>query len=485
MSGGGGNLLDLSALQIDPALVYRLPRHLAVRRLVLPLAAWDGCLHLACAQPPDDTLKEHIRRHMQMDTLDFHPADSTALRRLLLQLYGSEAAAKTEAVADDPVALADELFRAARLRNASDIHLDPERGRLRVRFRVDGLLEEYKQLPMQEAAPLLSRIKVMAGMDIAERRAPQDGGFALAPLPEYPASATDVRVATLPTRHGERATLRLLTSDRERLTLEHLGMYPDHLETVEHLLARPHGLFLLTGPTGSGKSTTLYAAIRRLMQRENLNILTVEDPIEYEITGVAQAEVDHADKVNFGKALRSLLRHDPDVVMIGEIRDADSLNIAVKAALTGHLVLSTLHTNNALGAVTRLSNMGLAPHLIAATLQISIAQRLVRRLCPQCRRPVELSESDAAVLGLPDLAGKTVYQPGGCLACAGRGYQGRTAIFEILAPGHALAGLIAANATEEVLLQHLQQHGYRTLAQDAERKILDGIVSPADVRREL
>ncbi|MDR0993887.1 MAG: GspE/PulE family protein [Verrucomicrobiota bacterium] len=481
-------LLDLSVVRIDPAQAHRLPRHLAIRRLLLPLADIQGTLHLACAQPPDEATRAHLKRHLQRDRLEFHLVEGAALRRALLQVYGhgaDGAAAGDAAAAEDPVARADEIFRAARLRHASDIHLDPERHGLRIRFRVDGVLEDYKHLPPKEQAPLISRIKVLAGMDIAERRAPQDGGFSLPPLPEEPLTATDVRVATLPVRHGERATLRLLSCERETLSLENLGMYPEHLAAVEQLLDRPHGLFLLTGPTGSGKSTTLYAAIRRLLQHEGLNILTVEDPIEYEMAGVGQAEVDSADKVSFTKALRSLLRHDPDVIMIGEIRDETSLDTAVKAALTGHLVLSTLHTNSALGAITRLSDMGLAPHLIAATLRISIAQRLVRRLCPHCRRAVTLSEWDAALLGHPELAGRTAYEPGGCLACAGRGYNGRTALFEVLAPDADLASQIARRVEETALAAELSQKGYRTLGDDAVRKILDGIISPEDARREL
>lgn len=477
-------LLDLSTIRIDPAQAFRLPKNLAMRRMLLPMANIGGKLHMACTAVPDEATQTMLARQTKAEGLVFHLVDPPALRRALRRVYG-QADAAPQTTADDPLVLVDEILRAARLRHASDVHVDPTRARLLIRFRVDGVLEDYKTLPADQLPGIISRIKVLAGMDIAERRAPQDGGFALPPLPEEPESATDVRVATLPIRHGERATLRLLSAERDSLTLEKLGMRPEHLAQVEHMLARPHGLFLLTGPTGSGKSTTLYAAIRRLLQQNCLNILTVEDPIEYEIEGVAQAEVDHADKVSFHKALRALLRHDPDVMMIGEIRDAESLDIAIKAALTGHLVLSTLHTNSALGAVTRLADMGLAPHLIAATLRMSIAQRLARRLCPHCRRPVTLSELDARLLGHVELAGATVYEPGGCLACAGRGYNGRIALFEMLAPDASLATLIARSADEPQLAAHLASAGYQTLLQDAIHKILDGTISPQDVRQEL
>jgi type IV pilus assembly protein PilB len=485
-------MLDLGGVALDPAQAARMATALATRRLFLPLSDFGGALHVACAAAPDARLAELIRQQTKAERVVFHLAEAGALRRELMRVYGAGSAAAAPAAgtaaggaSDDAVAAVDEIFRAARLRHASDIHFDPGRDGLGVRFRVDGALEAYRTFPAASAPALTSRVKVLAGMDIAERRAPQDGGFALPPLPHDPGSAVDVRAATLPVRHGERITLRLLAADRERLTLERLGMVPEHLATVERLLESPHGLFLLTGPTGSGKTTTLYAVIRRLLEMHECNILTVEDPVEYEIAGVAQAEVDSADKVSFQKALRSLLRHDPDVIMIGEIRDAESLDTAVKASLTGHLVLSTLHTNDAAGAVTRMADMGLAPHLIAATLRIAIAQRLVRRLCPHCRVPYTVGEDEARLLGRPELAGRTAWKPGGCLACAGRGTAGRIALFEMLVPDAAIAGLIARGASREELGAALAAAGHVPLSGDAMRKIEEGLVCPADVRREL
>lgn len=493
--GVGEAVGDLSGVAIDPSQAARLTPALAARRLYLPLSDFGGALHLACAAPPDASVASLVRRQTRAERLVFHPADPGALRRALLRVYGTGApetpaaapagASPAGDAADDAVALADEIFRAARLRGASDIHFDPGRDALSVRFRVDGRLEPYRSFPAAAGPSLTSRVKVLAGMDIAERRAPQDGGFMLPPLPGDPRGGVDVRAATLPVRHGERVTLRLLAADREDLTLGRLGMEPEHLALVERLLEAPHGLFLLTGPTGSGKTTTLYAVIRRLLELHEANILTVEDPVEYEIPGVAQAEVDSADKVSFQKALRSLLRHDPDVIMIGEIRDAESLDTAVKASLTGHLVLSTLHTNAAAGAVTRMADMGLAPHLIAATLRIAIAQRLARRLCPHCRVPYVVGEDEANLLGRPDLAGRTAWRPGGCLACAGRGTRGRIGLFEVLAPDAPLAAMIARGASQSALDDALRAAGHATLGDAAVRKILAGEVSPADVRREL
>ena len=319
----------------------------------------------------------------------------------------------------DPVRLADRILRAGLLMHASDVHLDPGAESVRVRFRVDGELEDVLRIPAKMQNGLVSRLKVLAGLDIAERRSPQDGGFTwrMGDPGGGRFSPLDVRMATLPVRHGERVTLRLLETAAERLTLDRLGFSPADHAAFSQVLAQPHGLVLLTGPTGSGKTTTLYAAIRQLLEGRPLNILTVEDPVEYEIPGVSQAEVDSSDKVNFAKALRSLLRHDPDVIMIGEIRDADSLDIAVKAALTGHLVLSTLHANGARGSVTRLTDMGLDPHLVPATLRLAVAQRLVRRLCGACKVP-----------------GERGFEAKGCAACGGRGYAGRVGLFELYDP---------------------------------------------------
>ncbi len=317
----------------------------------------------------------------------------------------------------DSVQLVDRILRAGLFTRASDVHFDPGANGVRVRFRIDGELEEVMRVPPSMQAGVTSRLKVLARLDIAERRAPQDGGFTWRLPGVGGGNPLDVRMATLPVRHGERITLRLLETGGKRLTIDELGMGERDREVFDKVLKRPHGLVLLTGPTGSGKTTTLYAAINELLKGEPRNIVTVEDPIEYEIPGVAQAEVDSADKVNFAKALKSLLRHDPDVVMIGEIRDSDSLDAAVKASLTGHLVLSTLHANDARSTVTRLVDMGLDPKLVPATVRLAVAQRLVRRLCPKCKAE-----------------GQSGWEPKGCAECGGRGYAGRIGLFELYEP---------------------------------------------------
>lgn len=476
--------IDLSSISIDPACAARLPAAFALRKFVLPLSVVGGKFCVAMPDPDDAQTVALVAREVGMEARAYG-ADPARLRAELLRLYGERrgTAPSAAASADDPVAAVDNVLRSAALRHASDVHFDPTGEGLRVRFRADGELEEVTVLPFTMQAAVTSRLKVMAGLDIAERRAPQDGGFTWRAQGVHGFAPLDVRMATLPVRHGERITLRLLETDGGRMTLDGLGFSAADRATFESVLSSPHGLVLLTGPTGSGKTTTLYAAICLLLSRRALNVLTVEDPIEYEIPGVAQAEVDSADKVNFEKALRSLLRHDPDVVMIGEIRDSQSLDIAVKAALTGHLVLSTLHTNDAVSAVTRLEDMGLAPHLVAATLRLSAAQRLVRALCPHCRAGRPMTAGEAAALGFRDCADKSAFSPVGCLRCAGRGYRGRMGLFELFMPDRECASMISASASETELREWAAGKGMKTLLDDAREKCLLGATTVNEAAR--
>ncbi|MEM9369396.1 MAG: GspE/PulE family protein, partial [Planctomycetota bacterium] len=380
---------------------------------------------------------------------------------------------------DDAATICDEVLLAAVMRDASDIHFLPTETSFKVKFRVDGALETYRELPKDAQGPVTSRLKVMSGLDIAEKRAPQDGRFNTRVGPNR--RKLDLRVATLPTRFGERTTMRLLASASASLTMESLGMDDQGIGLFRSAINRPHGMILLTGPTGSGKSTSLYVALTELLARRGGNVITVEDPIEYEITEASQVEVDGTDRVSFHRALRSILRHDPDVVMIGEIRDSETANIAVKASLTGHLVLSTLHTNTAVGVITRLADLGLERFLIAATVRMAIAQRLVRRLCPQCRESREMTMTEALSLGRRDLAGKTIYEPSGCVYCAGRGYNGRVAMFEMLAIDQKLAAMIDDNAEESELLKEIRNAGTPGLMDDAVAKLLSGTTSLPEI----
>jgi type IV pilus assembly protein PilB len=480
-----GEALDLDRIRIDPAWALKVPATLALRRQVLPFAAEGKTLYVACADPGDQVALEAVERATGLKVLA-RRAEPESLRRALQRVYPDAASRPSTAVPalgkpggddDDAVAASEDVLRAAMLRQASDIHLEPAREGLRIRFRVDGVLEEYKRLPPARQAGILSRFKVLGGLDIAEKRAAQDGGFTwrFGP-PGKTQRAVDIRMATLPTKYGERLTMRLLALQTESLTLENLGFQTGDLDRFTDALAKPHGIILVTGPTGSGKSTTLYAAIRT-MDRDKINVLTIEDPIEYEIAGVSQVEVDSADKVTFSKALRSALRHDPDVLMVGEIRDKDTADVAIKASLTGHLVLSTLHTNSAVSSVTRLIDMGVPEYLVAATLRLAVAQRLVRRLCKSCKKPRELTPAEAASIGRPASVGATVYDKGGCAYCGGRGVSGRVGVFEILSPDPELAAMITARASEADINSAAMKKGMRTLMADAADKILSGQIS--------
>lgn len=487
--------LDMDVVRIDPTWALRVPASLAVRRQILPFVAIDGVVHVACRDPRDHAAIQAVERFVNQ-TVRPVAVEPESLKRVLNRLFGNVQAgrgtegaplrtrlgdprAAAEPDSRDAVALCDELMYAALVRQASDIHINPGRESVQVRFRVDGVLERYRQLPIEASAGVVSRFKVLAGMDIAEKRAPQDGRFTHAAGTLQ--HEVDVRVATLPTRHGEKMTLRLLAMQTESLTIERLGMKANDLAGFQTAIEKPHGLILLTGPTGSGKTTTLYAALRRLLLQGDQNVVTIEDPIEYEIPEVSQTEVDAADKVNFTKALRSILRHDPDVVMIGEIRDRETADVAIKAALTGHLVFSTLHTNSAASVVTRLSDMGVERYLIAATLRLAVAQRLVRRLCPHCRRPRPLTAAERAALRLDESEQRPVFDPGGCLYCANRGYAGRVGLFELLSCDESLSRLIAEGGDEAVMIQHARQSGSDTLLDDAREKLFAGETSVPEV----
>jgi general secretion pathway protein E len=359
------------------------------------------------------------------------------------------------------------------------VHFEPYEARSVVRFRVDGVLRDVVEPPRALHAALVSRVKIMASLDIAEKRLPQDGRIAL----KLAGRSVDVRVSTLPTGPGERVVLRLLDQDAARLDLATLGMSAPTLDAVDRLIREPHGIVLVTGPTGSGKTTTLYAALSRL-PRGSVNLMTVEDPIEYALDGVAQTQVNPRIELTFARALRSILRQDPDVVMIGEIRDLETAQIAVQASLTGHLVLATLHTNDAASAVTRLADMGVEPYLVASSLLGVLAQRLVRTLCPECREPVAATPAERELLGrmgLPSLA--TLHAPKGCASCRDSGYRGRTGIYELMIAGEALRRRIHDRASEAELRDAALAAGMTALRADGARWLADGTTSLAELVR--
>ncbi len=344
---------------------------------------------------------------------------------------------------------------------ASDIHIEPFEQTSVVRFRIDGALRDVVRPRKAIHASLISRIKIMSQLDIAEKRLPQDGRITL----RVGGKPVDVRVSTLPTGHGERAVLRLLDKEAGRLDLSHLGMSPALLPQFDHMINQPHGIVLVTGPTGSGKTTTLYAALSRL-NATTTNILTVEDPIEYDLVGVGQTQVNARIDMSFAKALRAILRQDPDVIMIGEIRDLETAQIAVQASLTGHLVLATLHTNDAAAAVTRLLDMGIEPFLLSSSLLGVMAQRLVRKLCEHCKQP-----------------DGQYWKAVGCDKCGHTGYQGRVGVYELLETTEQIRAQIHNRASEAEIRHAAQDTGMKTMREDGERWLLDGTTTPAELLR--
>ncbi|WP_192458766.1 type II secretion system ATPase GspE [Musicola keenii] len=373
------------------------------------------------------------------------------------------------------IRLINAMLTEAIKHKASDIHIETFERHLLIRFRIDGVLREILRPQRQLASLLVSRIKVMAKLDIAEKRVPQDGRMAL----RIGGRAIDVRVSTLPSNYGERVVLRLLDKNSVRLDLELLGMVERNRQLLDTLIHRPHGIILVTGPTGSGKSTTLYAALSRLDSAER-NIMTVEDPIEYELDGIGQTQVNPKVDMTFARGLRAILRQDPDVVLVGEIRDGETAQIAVQASLTGHLVLSTLHTNSALGALSRLQDMGIEPFLLSTSLLGVLAQRLVRTLCPECREPYTITDEQQQQTGLP--ADTQLYRPGGCDKCGHSGYRGRTGIHELLLIDDAVRAAIHRGDGELAIAEMLG--GNRaTIRQDGLDKVLAGITTWEEVVR--
>jgi len=375
------------------------------------------------------------------------------------------------------IRLINALLTEAIKESASDIHIEPYESRMVVRFRVDGVLREVLE-PARVIAPLLvSRVKVMAKLDIAEKRLPQDGRISL----RIAGRSVDVRVSTLPSGHGERVVMRLLDKQAGRLDLNQIGMEPGELAIMDGVIHKPHGIILVTGPTGSGKTTTLYAVLTRLNNKDR-NIMTVEDPIEYYLDGVSQTQVQTKVDMSFARGLRAILRQDPDVVMVGEIRDLETAEIAVQASLTGHLVLSTLHTNTAIGSVTRLRDMGVEPFLLASSLIGILAQRLVRRLCPECKRPYQAGQKDCERLGVVAQTPPTLYAPEGCKKCNFNGYRGRMGIFELVEVDETTRTMIHDGAAEHALEQHARTRT-RSIFQDGIRRVLTGDTSLEEVLR--
>ena len=416
------------------------------------------------------------------------------LKQIDAERYGGEVAAgplagqiarvdatDVEAAQEAPIIrLVDTILREAIRNEATDIHIEPMQNGVRIRYRIDGILHEVLRLPKWLSAPLIARIKILGDMDVAEKRVPQDGRMRI----EMQKKRFDVRISTIPTVNGEKAVLRLLDQTSPLIGLEKLGLWEDDLAKVEYLISQPYGMILSTGPTGSGKTTTQYSILHRLNTTE-VNILTIEEPVEYEVQGINQVHVNRKAGVTFATALRAFLRQDPDIILVGEIRDLETADVAFQAALTGHLVLSTLHTNDAPTAATRLIEMGVEPFLISAAVIGVIAQRLARRICTNCKEPYKYPEELLMRFGtdLSELNGKELYRGRGCENCRYTGYRGRIGVFEVFIMNTEIADLISRRAPISEIRDAAIASGMTTLLQDGWRKVLAGITTPQEVLR--
>jgi type IV pilus assembly protein PilB len=503
--------LTLSQLEIDPDVLRLVPPHIAQKYEVLPIRRLGGSLTLAMADPTnvfalDDVafltnlqilpvvasqvaIRTAIERHYQVD----RPADDamTALANApemeVLESEQEEARSKvdvfdlTQSAEEAPVVkLVNMVLAEAINKGASDIHFEPYEKTFRVRFRVDGVLHEMLSPPKRLEAALLSRLKIMSTLDISERRVPQDGRIKL----RYGRREIDFRVSTLPTMFGEKAVLRILDKDALKLDLTQLGFDPWSLEQFNRAIHEPYGMVLITGPTGSGKTTTLYSAIHTINSSE-INIMTAEDPVEYNLKGVNQVQVNEAVGRTFAAVLRSFLRQDPDVILVGETRDLETAQIAIRAALTGHLVFSTLHTNDCPSTVARLLDMGVPPFLISSALLVVLAQRLGRRVCKNCREPYEVEEETLVPYGYePTGRGRiTVYRGKGCQVCNLTGMKGRVAIYEVMPVSEELRDLILKNAPTAEIRATAKAHGMKTLREAGIQKVVEGVTTVDEVLR--
>ena len=485
----------------DPIWVERIPYAFARHHQIIVIREKNDILTLIhTPRITIDTIEE-IERHF-LHTTDLHQVAEDDFALLLRKIYDKSQSAATqmvedlgdeedfsmltqelpetmdllESVDDAPIIrLINALLTQAIREEASDIHLEAFDSRSIVRFRIDGLLRDVVEPQRGLHSALVSRIKVMSKLDIAEKRLPQDGRMSL----RVGDRQIDVRVSVLPAQHGERIVLRLLDKQASRFRIDRLGMKGEIAQQFNELIHLPHGIFLVTGPTGSGKTTSLYAGISEL-DRHSLNILTIEDPIEYDLNGVGQTQVNAKIDFTFAAGLRSILRQDPDVVLIGEIRDLETAEIAVQASLTGHLVLSTLHTNTAIGAITRLINMGVEPFLISSSLTGILAQRLVRKLCLNCKQPAPIPNNEANNPLFQDV--NNIYQSKGCKACGFTGYRGRTGIYELIVINDALREMIHNGASEEKMLSEARQASI-DLYQNGLERVADGTTSFSELTR--
>ncbi|MDD2706784.1 MAG: type II secretion system ATPase GspE [Verrucomicrobiae bacterium] len=500
----GMETISLKDYNIPQEVIDVVPRHIAQRFRVVPVFAHDGTVAIALSDPTNLDLVDNLHYALKCE-IEPMVAPKNEIEEALVRYYGKaeetvdrmlneitegdiDITVKDQNAANDQLDEADDdapiirfvhamIANAHKLR-ASDIHIEPFETRLRVRFRIDGVMQEVDNPPKRLQSSIISRIKIMSNMSIAEKRVPQDGRIQL----HIGAKDIDLRVSTIPTSHGESIVMRILDKEGLKLGLAELGFFSDDQATFERLIALPDGILLITGPTGSGKTTTLYACLN-VINKPDRKIITVEDPVEYQLAGINQVAVNEEIGMTFAAALRAMLRQAPNIIMIGEIRDAETANIAVESSLTGHFVFSTLHTNDAPSAVTRLMDIGVKPFLIASAVRAIMAQRLVRRICPKCKEPYTPLDSEIASLGLTseDLKTATICRGAGCNDCNKKGFRGRFGIFEIFLIDDVVRKLINDKVPSSVLQQKARELGMRTLRQDGIRKVLAGLTTPQEV----
>ena len=499
----GLEFVDLQESHVDPSAVALVPESTARRHNCLPIKVDDNRLVLAMADPANVVAIDDIRALTKRDVRTVVATKADVLAALnrhyrldrTAETLAEEAAAEKEAeeksleqvvesagAEDAPIIkLVNMLITQAVNDRASDIHIEPGERTLSVRFRIDGVLHEVMSPPKSVQAGITSRLKIMAEINIAERRIPQDGRIGI----NVAGKSIDIRVATLPTVNGEKIVMRLLDKSSVLLQLQDLGFLPENFVHFENAYKKPYGMILVTGPTGSGKSTTLYATLN-ILNRPEVNVITVEDPVEYRLAGISQVQTNPKAGLTFASALRSILRADPDIILIGEIRDRETAQIAVEAALTGHLVLSTLHTNDAPSALTRLVEMGIEPFLVASSLDCVVAQRLARKLCDRCKVPYQptVEELNASQFPFdPDQGPPKLYKPVGCTACGHTGYRGRMAVHEVMPVSEDIERMVSEKTSAEAIAAVAREQGMLTLRQDGIEKVRAGLTSMEEILR--
>ncbi len=488
----GMEFIDLSTVAPSPDVLEIMDAEKARRYRAVPVALHEDTLVVAISDPMDMQTMDDLSFVLNRD-VEYVCATANAIAKAIPEFYGepenttpdnemtlAEGIEGETTDGDAPIIkMVSMLLLEAYNNRASDIHLEPLEAKFRVRFRIDGVLQEMQSPPKKLHSAIISRLKIMSGsMSIAEKRLPQDGRIQV----KLGQKALDLRVSSIPTVHGESIVMRILDKTSLMLGLPDLGFLSDDQQKFERLINLPDGIILVTGPTGSGKTTTLYASLH-YMNKPDRKIITVEEPVEYQLSGINQVPVNSEIGMTFPAALRSILRQAPNIIMIGEIRDKETASIAINASLTGHLVLSTLHTNDAPGAIARLVDIGIKPFLVSSSVRAALAQRLVRRLCPNCKQPAELTEYEARTLRIDtnQLVDSSVMKPVGCEACRGKGYKGRRGIFELFVIDDEVRHMIINNATTVQLRARARELGMRTLREDGVRKVLSGMTTADEV----